>query len=375
MLFLILLGIVVGPVLGIFNSDQISSLAPYISALALSFILMDGGISMNIRQAISTGPRAILLAILGFTLSTLVVAGFMIAFYQVSILYGLLFGSIFGGSSSIVVISLAQKIKITEKCSLTLILESAVTDILCIVISLAFISALVTGQADVGVVAGGIALKFLIGAGIGLVAGVIWLFVLRGIRSLSFSYMLTLAIVLLAYASSESLGGSGALSALLFGLILGNETDIFRLFRQKIYLSASKYVDQGLKRFESEIAFFIRTFFFVFLGLIFTVKDVSLVFLGVIFSLILLLVRFGAVYVATFRCDLEKERSIMSVILTRGLAAAVLATLPAQYGLQYAPVFVNLAVVIIISTAIIATVGAILLSRQAQKPIQGKNKS
>ena len=375
MLFLIVLGIVVGPVLGIFDSNAISSLAPYISALALTFILMDGGIRMNIRQALSTGPRAILLAVLGFTLSTLVIAGFMIAFYQVPILYGLLFGSIFGGSSSIVVISLAQKIKISEKCSLTLILESATTDILCIVISLAFISALVTGQADIGVVAGGIAEKFLIGAGIGLVAGVIWLFVLRGIRSFSFSYMLTLAIVLMAYASSESLGGSGALSALLFGLILGNETDIFRLFRQKIYLAAAKCVEEGLKRFESEIAFFIRTFFFVFLGLILVVNDVGFVILGVIFALVLLLVRFGAVFLATLRSDIKNERTIMSVILTRGLAAAVLATLPAQYGLQYASVFVNLAVVIIISTAIIATAGAVLLSRRSEKSTQGRNKA
>jgi cell volume regulation protein A len=194
--------------------------------------------------------------------------------------------------------------------------------------------------------------------------------VLRGIRSLSFSYMLTLAIVLLAYASSESLGGSGALSALLFGLILGNEIDIFRLFRQKIYLAADKYVDEGLKRFESEIAFFIRTFFFVFLGLIFVVNDIGFVILGVIFAVILLLVRFGAVFLATMKSDIKNERTIMSVILTRGLAAAVLATLPAQYGLQYSSAFVNLAVVIIISTAIIPTVGAILLSRHADSQLK-----
>ena len=54
------------------------------------------------------------------------------------------------------------------------------------------------------------------------------------------------------------------------------------------------------------------------------------------------------------------------MVLTRGLAAAVLATLPAQYGLQYAPMFVNLAVVIIISTAVIATVGTIIISRRAK---------
>ena len=364
MLFLIILGIVVGPVLQIFNPEAVSGLAPYISALALSFILLDGGMRMNIREALSNSPRAVLLAVLGFTLSTLVVALFMIVVYATPIVYGLLFGSIYGGSSSIVVVSLAHKIKVSEKCSLTLILESAITDILCIVVSLALISAIITGHSDFIVVGSGIAGRFLIGAVLGVVMGIIWLFLLRKVRQLPFSYMLTLAVVLLAYAISETLGGSGALSALLFGLIIGNEYDVFKVFKQ--HNPYDVCVDEGLKRFESEVAFFVRTFFFVFLGLIATISDVGFVLLGVIISMLLLLVRFGVIYVATFRSELKCERSIMSMVLTRGLAAAVLATLPAQYGLQYAPMFVNLAVVIIISTAVIATVGTIIISRRAK---------
>jgi NhaP-type Na+/H+ or K+/H+ antiporter len=54
----------------------------------------------------------------------------------------------------------------------------------------------------------------------------------------------------------------------------------------------------------------------------------------------------------------------MTVILTRGLAAAVLATLPAQYGLPYSGLFVDIAVVVIVSTAIIATVGSMWLAHQ-----------
>jgi NhaP-type Na+/H+ and K+/H+ antiporter len=81
-------------------------------------------------------------------------------------------------------------------------------------------------------------------------------------------------------------------------------------------------------------------------------------------SLLLLLVRFGAVGLTTIRSELKSERPIMAVVLTRGLAAAVLATLPIQYGLLYSDVFVNLAVVIIVSTAIIATAGVVIISRR-----------
>ena len=221
---------------------------------------------------------------------------------------------------------------------------------------------IVTGQADYVVVGTGIASKFVVGAIVGVIFGMAWLILLKRVVMLPFSYMLTLAVVLLAYAASENLGGSGALSSLLFGLTLGNEKEIFKVFRHERTTEVA--VDTGFKRFESEIAFLIRTFFFVFLGIIATISDIGFLFLGVILSLLFLLVRFGAVWVATIRSELRSEHHIMAVVLTRGLAAAVLATLPIQYGLLYSDVFINLAVVIIVYTAIIATVGVVIISHK-----------
>lgn len=366
MLFLIVLGIVFGPVLRIFDPTAVGSLAPYIAALALVFILFDGGMTMDISQAISNSPRAVLLSISGFVFSVLTVALFMFLLFNVPLLYGLLFGSIYGGSSSIVVVSLASKIKISEKCSTTLILESALTDILCVVVSLAIIGIMITGQADYAVVSIGIGSKFVIGAALGVLFGLVWLILLKRVVALPFSYMLTLAVVLLAYAVSENLGGSGALSALLFGLTLGNERKIFKALKRE--RTSDCAVDAGLRRFESEIAFLIRTFFFVFLGIIATISDFGFVFLGVILSLLLLLVRFGAVRLATLRSELNKEATLMAVVLTRGLAAAVLATLPKQNGLQFSDVFINLAIIIIMSTAIIATIGTLVITRKGKLP-------
>jgi cell volume regulation protein A len=368
MLFLIILGIIFGPVLRVFDPSVITGMAPYIAALALVFILFDGGMRMNIYQVFSNSPRAVLLAVLGFLLSTLVVALFMVLLFGVPLPYGFLFGSIYGGSSSIAVVSLAAKIKVSEKCSTTLILESAITDILCIVVSLTIIGIIVTGQADYVVVGTEIASKFLVGAIVGVIFGMAWLILLKKVVAMPYSYMLTLAVVLLAYAASENLGGSGALSSLLLGLTLGNERQIFKAFQREITTDVA--VDAGFKRFESEIAFLIRTFFFVFLGIIATISDIGFLLIGVILSLLLLLVRFGAVWVATIRSELRNEHPIMAVVLTRGLAAAVLATLPIQYGLQYSDVFINLAVVIIVSTAIIATVGVVTISRRAHMDIQ-----
>lgn len=370
MLILIFLGALFGPMLGVFDSEAVSGLAPYIAALALTYILFDGGIGLNIKRVLFSGPKAVLLALLSFVFSVLGIAAFMTLVFQMPLIYGLLFGSIFGGSSSIVVISLTSKIKISEKGATILILESAITDILCIVISLSIINIIVTGQADIGAISSGIVGKFAIGLGVGIAAGFAWLLALKKLSTLSFSYILTLGVVLGGYAISELLGGSGALSVLMFGLILGNEREIIRGIKKidpgfqngKMGTSVSK----GLKRFEAEIAFLIRTFFFVFLGIIVSISSFTILLSGIILSLIIFVTRFGAVMITTTKSSLRKEMEIMTVILTRGLAAAVLATLPAQMGLLYADLFVDLAVIVIVSTAIIATVGTVIICRSKQ---------
>jgi cell volume regulation protein A len=379
MLLLIVLGILFGPVFGWVDANSIMGLAPYFAALALVFILFDGGMAMNIYHVFAETPRAAILAILGFTMSVVATTLFMayIVIPDVPILYSVLFGTIFGGSSSVVVISLASRIKVSEKCSTILSLESALTDIFCIVFSLVVIEIILKGTVDLTMVGQSIASRFSTGIVLGVIFGILWLSVLKRIAKASYVYILTLAVVLLAYSLSEFLGGSGSLCSLLFGIMLGNEKEIYKILRME--RPSNMVVDIGLKRFESEVAFLLRTFFFVYIGLIVTISNVSMIIAGIILSLILLLVRFGAVALTTFRSDeLGKERWIMSIMLTRGLAAAVLATLPLQYAdptkyPEAGPIFkvlssiyINLAVVIILATAIIVTVGIPLLKRQIQ---------
>lgn len=381
MLLLIFLGIILGPVTGLVDSSAIISLAPYLAALALVFILFDGGMALNLYRVLSESPRAAVLAISGFTINVVATTLFMayIVIPDAPLLYSVLFGTILGGSSSIVVISLASRIKVSEKCSTILSLESAITDILCIVFSLIVIEMILKGASvDLSTIGQSIVGKFAIGAIFGVIFGVIWLSALKRIAKASYAYMLTLAVVLLAYAIAEFWGGSGSLCSLLFGIMLGNEKEVYRMLR--IEKPTNTTVDAGLKRFESEVAFLLRTFFFVYIGLIVTISNITTIIIGVILSLTLLLVRFGAVAIATIRCgELAKERPIMAVTLTRGLAAAVLATLPLQYAdvtkyPEAGPIFqaissiyIDLAVIVILATAIIATLGIPLLKRRVQK--------
>lgn len=380
MLFLIVLGMLVGPATGLVDTTSVMSFAPYLAALALVFILFDGGMTMNIYHVFSESPRAAVLATAGFALSAIVAGLFMYLFVipNVSPLYSLLFGTIVGGSSSIIVMSLASRIKLSEKGSTILSLESAINDILCIVLSLVIIEIVVLkGTVDLTTIAKSLASRFSIGAMLGIVIGISWLSMLKRIVKASYSYMLTLGIALLAYALSEFLGGSGALCSLLFGIMLGNEKEIYGILRMK--KPSNQVVDAGLKRFESEIAFLLRAFFFVYIGLIVTAPNLTTVVIGIALALTLLLIRIGVVHVATIRSELIQERAIMSALLTRGLASAVLATLPLQYAdpvkypdvgrifQQLSPFYINITVVVILATAVITTVGIPLLRRKTKK--------
>ena len=226
MLFLIVLGMLIGPITGLADANAVTSFAPYLAALGLVFILFDGGMALNIYRVFSESPRALVLAAVEFALSATVTSLLMVFLVipKLPILYSILFGTILGGSSSMIVISMASRVKISGRSSTILSLESAINDVLCIVFSLIIIEiATLGGTVDLATIARSVAGRFSIGAMLGILLGVGWLSILKRIVKAHYSYIVTLAVVLLAYAFSEFLGGSGALCSLLFGIMLGNE--------------------------------------------------------------------------------------------------------------------------------------------------------
>jgi NhaP-type Na+/H+ or K+/H+ antiporter len=98
--------------------------------------------------------------------------------------------------------------------------------------------------------------------------------------------------------------------------------------------------------------------------MIITVSNLTVIASGIVLSIIMLIVRYCAVWLTTKNNSLQKEWKMLTVILTRGLATAVLATLPAQYGLLYANIFVDITVIVIVVTALMAIVGSTLISRK-----------
>jgi cell volume regulation protein A len=359
MLFLLALGLIVGPLLGIIRTENIEPLTPFLSTLAVVIILFDGGLGLNLQKAVSQAPRAIVLAILGFVMSVAAVTFVVRTLLHWSLLQGALFGTMVGGSSSVVVIALVQRLGLRDDCKTTLVLESSITDILCIVGAISILQIMTAGLPPIQALASQITSKFTTGIVLGGVVGFLWLGILPKLYDEPYKYMVTLASIFLIYFLSEAIGGSGAISALVFGLVLANSESILSVLKR----AGINVADESFRRLDEEIVFLVKAFFFVYLGLIVIFPSLTLVLLTLGISLALLGVRYFAVVVSSVRSNLARERGAMSAIYGRGLAAAVLAIMPEQFGLPNASTYTSLTLLIIVFTAVLSSVGAAMIKR------------
>jgi cell volume regulation protein A len=208
---------------------------------------------------------------------------------------------------------------------------------------------------------------------LGGVVGLLWLVVLPKLAAEPYKYMVTLASIFLTYFASETLGGSGAMSALVFGLVLANSQSILSLFRRQ----SINVADESFRRLDEEIVFLVKAFFFVYLGLLVVFPTLSSMLLTLGIALTLLGVRVIAVVLSTLGSRLSAERGAMSAIYGRGLAAAVLAVMPAELGLPNAVTYTSVTMLIIVFTAVLSSVGVFVVKRNRKTasapPIEHSN--
>ena len=361
-ILLMFFGMIVGPVLHLVDTAIFLAISPFLAALAILIILFDAGLNMDFYQMVHSFSRSMLLAVAEIVLGMAAVALISMQIFGFDLLRGLLLGAILGGTSSAIVISIVSRLKISEKAKTFLNLESILTDPMVVVIAIVLVGIITQTGTQVSPV-NSILATFSIGAVLGILAGVVWLIVLDRLHGRPFDYMITLAVLFLLYSFVESTGGSGAIAALLFGLVLGNGLTFSRMLKSKKREGFSHL----LKTFQSEVSFFIRSFFFVYLGLIVSINPTYALY-GLAISAALIATRFIAVQFSTIKMGLTKtEKSMAMHMAPRGLAAAVLAQLPITYGIAGAEIFSNIIFIVILATVIYTTVAVRVFTGKREK--------
>jgi cell volume regulation protein A len=280
-------------------------------------------------------------------------------------MHGLLMGTILGGSSSIIIMPAMAQARLPGKLANLVNLESALTDAFCVVGTSAIIDIMMRGgsESNPGVV---LLRSFGIALSIGAMVGLVWLLFLRFLHSNEHAYPVTLSALLILYVVIDAANGSAALGILTVAIMLGNAPLIGRF----IGLKGTIQLDTGVRGFHRQMAFIVKSFFFVFIGAMLA-PPWSLIGLGAVLGVLLLLSRIPAVRLATLASDFSPaQKTMATVALPRGMAAGVLATLPMAAGVpgtEQLPVVVFAAV---FTTILIFAVGFPMV--KARMPAEDK---
>lgn len=331
-LVLMLVGILIGPVLGIVTPDDFGKIGSLIATIALVVILFESGTSLDINTLGKSLGTTGLLSTLCFVLTALIVAAIGFSVLELELLPSILLGVILGGTSSAVVIPIVSALQLSEKPATVLVLESALTDVLCIVGVFALLQIYTQGGVDPGRLIGGVLSALIFAAVIGVVGGIGWLLVLGKVRDFPNTISSTLAYVFIVYGATEFLGFSGAIAALALGITLTNF--------QKFGLHRIPSIDSNIEPlnemdlvFYREAVFLLKTYFFVYLGISIHFGAAELILIAVAMVLLVYLMRLVLTRMV-FRNESYalRDAAITSMLAPKGLAAAVLAALPLQYG-------------------------------------------
>lgn len=335
-LMLILVGLLLGPILGVVLPVDFGAVGPVFVTVALVIILFEGGIGLQPDMLRSSFRGTAALTTIGFVATTVLIGVIVRSTTPLNWLLSLMLGAILGGTSSAVVMPLVRQLQLEERARTILVLESVLTDVLCIIVALGLLEAhtLKEGDFQVGAMIGKIFASFLLAAILGIIGAFGWSIVLHRVRTLQYSIFTTPAFVFVLYGVVELLGYSGAIMALAFGFALGN-TELFHIPLLKKYVPGEPIaLNETEKVFFAEVVFLIKTFFFVYVGLSIKLDDFWSVYYGFLLALSIFLLRIPVVRVSVQKTIRRVDAGLIAVMVPKGLAPAVLASIPLQRGIE-----------------------------------------
>jgi cell volume regulation protein A len=332
-LVLMLVGILLGPVLGIVQPSDFGKAGSALATIALVVILFESGTSLDLGTLRASARTTGVLTVLCFALTVALIATTAALTLGLDLVPALILGATLGGTSSAVVIPLVGSLKLGVKPATVLVLESALTDVLCIVGVFALLQVAVQGDVDAGRLVGSVLSAMVFAAAIGVVGGAGWMLVLGRIRGFPNTITATLAYVFIVYGLTEFLGFSGAIAALSLGITLGNvdRLGLEQLVGQERRVEPLSPEDINFYR---EAVFLLKTFFFIYLGISIQFGAPTMALIALAMVLAVYAMRAGLVRQVCRGPDYSvRDRSITAIMAPKGLAAAVLATLPLQNGI------------------------------------------
>lgn len=369
------------------NVDTLKEFAPFVSTLALIVILFDSGIKLDFSQFSRSMRPAFIHTLPTFIATVLFIAIIANYVFGMTPLLSVILGVALSNVGQTVSAAIIREMSFDQDVRSIYFIEMAIYDLVSIPIIVSLLEfAQGAGEfSESGLIVQSLIQIVSISLLLGLAGGLIWVWVMLRLQHYAYSYMVTLASLLLVFSLNSFLGGSGPVSVLIFGLVVGNRQSVLRMFGKEFHV-----VPEGdrVHRFHDEITFFVRSFFFIFLGITFSTgmakewtvntnipaldiinHTAALFLLGVALIVASIVIARVAVVRLISARNHPARRGLITVY-GRGLGTAVLATYPftiAAYepGTPYhdlfrpwETVFINTALLVILLTVVLSALQA-----------------
>ncbi len=359
-LFLLLAGIVAGPVLGVFDPDAIFGelLFPVVS-LSVAVILFEGSLTLRFDEVRGVGQVIHNLLTIGVAVTWVITAVATHLLMQVSWDLSFLFGALVVVTGPTVVVPILRTVRPNARIANLLRWEGILIDPVGAILAVIVYEFIVSGQAE-GAIGHTIVMfgsVMVTGLLTGVLAGYVWGEVLRRFWLPEYLHSVaTLTFVLAIFAISNSIfEESGLLTVTVMGVWLANMRDV----------PIAKILD-----FKESVTILLISILFLILAARIELSDI--VALGWSSLALLAVIQFVArpakVFVSTIGSDLTlNEKALMSWIAPRGIVAAAVSSLFGlrleEYGYDFAPYLAPLTFLIIVGTVALQSLTAGPLAR------------
>jgi NhaP-type Na+/H+ or K+/H+ antiporter len=318
-LILLLIGLLIGPVFGIFDANQFSGAIHSFAIIALVLVIFDTGYEIKLNQIKQTLFESTGLAFIG-VISTLFVV-FLIARYLMGLnpYLSLLFGALLASTDLTIIAPLMETIKINKKTKEALELEATLNSVLAAIVAIIAATIITYNTSLIEAISRGLFYHVLSGIAIGLMLGWILLKSMHYLNIEDMPAIVTIGAVLVVYAVTEMIGASGVIAALIVGLLYGN-----------VKPAPPKFV----MLFGDNLQMILVTFVYIFLGAMITFSAFTssiLIVIALISAIVL--IRYFSVKLVMLNESLLAQR-IVGIAGPRGIISAILV-------LSYAPYFPN----------------------------------
>lgn len=369
-------GALFGPVMNLFNADLLRPMAPILVLLALNLLMFEAGMNLDLKTFKEAMRKSSALAACTFLLTTASV-GYLLHYIMpqyFNYTQALLFGAMIGGTSTSTVLGILGSMqRYNSSIGDTrrfLVLESIVSDSLCIVAAMTLMRIILSPSIPLNDGVKDIVFVFAVSIFIGFWVGVLWVQILGLVRNRPFNYIMTIAALFVAYIVSEEIGGPGAgsIAALAFGITLSN----YPLLAKRFGLRGNVRVEmRRLRSFHEEITFLVKSFLFLFVGLEITL-NAEYLFLGLGITALIGAVRVVSVYITDSIVDIsDLEARVSRLIFSNGMTALVISQLPLVIEMPHMyfsdpKIYVDLAVPIVMATSVFGSLfGPLFLGKKA----------